>query len=54
MQSTKTQLGQAGIPILGNLVWFPCIYSSLTAKAQACDECIKQGENSKPILPFKI
>ena len=36
---------------LGNLEWFPCIHRSLTSKAQACDECTKQGKNLKPIIP---
>ena len=47
----QTHPGQAGMLSLGNLVWFPCIHRSLTAKAQACDECTKQGKNLKPIIP---
>ena len=34
-----------------NLSWFPCIHRCLTSKAQACEECTKQGKNLKPILP---
>ena len=47
----QTQPGQAGVLSLGSLVWLPCIHRSLTSKAQACDECTKQGENLKPISP---
>ena len=47
----QTHPGQAGNLSLGNLVWFPCIYRCLTSKAQACEECTKQGKNLKPILP---
>ena len=47
----ETHPGQTEMLSLGNLVRFPCIHRSLTAKAQACDECTKQGKNSKPILP---
>ena len=47
----QTHPGQAGMLNLGNLVWFPCIHKSLSSKAQACDECTKQGKNLKPIIP---
>ena len=39
--------GQAGMLSLGNKVWFPCIHRCLTSKAQACEECTKQGKNLK-------
>ena len=47
----QTHPGQAGTLSSGNLVWFPSIYRSLTSKAQACDECTKQGKNLKSIIP---
>ena len=46
----QTHPGQARMLSLGNLIWFPCIYRSLTSKAQACEECTKQGTNLKPIM----
>ena len=47
----QTHPGQADMLSLGNLVWFPCIHRCLTSKAEACEECTKQGKNLKPILP---
>ena len=47
----QTHPSQAGLLSFGNLVWLPCIHRSLTWKAQACDECTKQGKNLKPIIP---
>ena len=46
----QTHPGQAGMLSLGNLIWFPGIHRSLTSKAQACEECTKQGKNLKPIM----
>ena len=45
----QTHPGQAGMLSLGNLIWFPCVHCSLTSKAQACEECTKQGKNLKPL-----
>ena len=47
----QTHPGQAGMLSLGNLIWFPCIHRSLASKAQACEECTRQGKNLKPIIP---
>ena len=47
----QTHPGQACMLSLGNLVWFPCMHRCLTSKAQACEECTKQGKNLKAILP---
>ena len=47
----QTHPGQACMLSLGNLIWFPCINGSLTSKAQACEECTKQGKNLKPLIP---
>ena len=49
----QTHPGQAGMLSLGNLIWFPCIHRSLTSKAQACEECTKQGKNLEPIMSKK-
>ena len=46
----QTHPGQAGMLSLGNLIWFPCIQRSLTSKAQACEECTKQGKNLNPLM----
>ena len=43
----QTHPGQAGMLSLGNLISFPCIHRSLTSKAQACEECTKQGKKLK-------
>ena len=46
----QTHPGQSGMLSLGNLIWFPCIHRSLTSKAQACEECTKQGKNLQPLM----
>ena len=45
----QTHPGQAALLSLGNLLCFRCIHRCLTAKAQTCDESIKQGKNFKQI-----
>ena len=47
----QTHPGQACMLSLGNLVWLSCKHRCLTSKAQAFEECTKQRENLKPILP---
>ena len=47
----QTHPGKAGVLSLGNLIWFPCIHRSLKSKAQACEECTKQGKNLKTLIP---
>ena len=47
----QTHPGQTGMLRLADLVWFPRIHRDVTAKAQSCTDCIKKGENLKPLIP---